>query len=102
MNFIQFRNSLEFNYNLTVTNKVCYILLLQRFAFIRNTEFNFTFIGNTRCLKFKFKCLLINFFKKPAPQFKSNSIQTTTNGIRFILIQVFHHNNQITQIIQLF
>ena len=86
MSFIQLRNSLELNYNLTIANKICDILLLKRFTFIKNIEFNFTFIGNTRFLKFKFKCFLIDFLKKSTTQFKCNRLQTTSNGISLILI----------------
>ena len=52
MSFIQLRNSLKFNDNLTIANKICDILLLKRFPFIRNREFNFTFIGNSCLFKF--------------------------------------------------
>ena len=86
MNLIQFRNSLKFNNNFTIANKIGYIFLMKGVAFIRNIQPNLSFIWDSSFLKFQLQSFLIDFLKKAISHFKSNCFQTTSNGICLILV----------------
>ncbi len=64
MSLIKFAHSFQFYNNLSKTNEVCFIGLLQFYAIIFNCKFLLSFVRNLLTLELNLKCFLIDSFKK--------------------------------------
>lgn len=86
MRIIKFRYSLQFYDNLTITNKIGSICLLQWLVLVRDNEFFLTLVRNTTKLEFTFECLLIDCLQEAVTKVIVDFHGSTIDGVRLVTV----------------